>query len=63
MHTDFTVTGGTLRIYEPPPNTSCTIAVTFAPTGGGSAESATVAVTIGSDPNSPHNISLTGTGP
>jgi hypothetical protein len=37
--------------------------VTFAPTGGGSPESATVAVTIGSDPKSPHNISLTGTGP
>ena len=60
--TDFTVTGGTCGSTAPP-NTSCTIAVTFAPTGGGSAESATVAVTIGSDPNSPHNISLTGTGP
>jgi hypothetical protein len=60
--TDFTVTGGTCGSTAPP-NTSCTIAVTFAPTGGGSPESATVAVTIGSDPKSPHNISLTGTGP
>jgi Abnormal spindle-like microcephaly-assoc'd, ASPM-SPD-2-Hydin len=59
---DFAVTGGTCGSTAPP-NMSCTIAVTFTPTGGGSAENATAAVTIGSDPTSPHNISLTGTGP
>jgi hypothetical protein len=37
--------------------------VTFTPTGGGSSESASVAVSIGNDPTSPHNITLTGTGP
>jgi hypothetical protein len=44
-------------------NSSCTIAVTFTPTGGGSPESASIAVSVGSDPDSPHNISMTGTGP
>jgi hypothetical protein len=37
--------------------------VAFTPTGGGSPESGSMAVSIGSDPSSPHNISLTGTGP
>jgi hypothetical protein len=37
--------------------------VTFTPTGGGSAESASMALTVGSDPSSPHNISLSGKGP
>jgi CSLREA domain-containing protein len=59
---DFAVTGGTCA-GTAPANSSCTIAVTFTPTGGGSAESASMAVTIGSDPSSPHNISLTGKGP
>jgi hypothetical protein len=60
--TDFTVTGGTCGATAAA-NSSCTIAVTFTPTGGGSAESASMAVSIGSDPSSPHSISLTGTGP
>jgi len=60
--TDFTVTGGTCAATASP-NTSCTIAVTFAPTASPSPESASVAVTVGSDPSSPHSISLTGTGP
>jgi hypothetical protein len=59
---DFTVTGGTCTATASP-KSSCTVAVTFTPTGGGSAESASMAVTVGSDPTSPHNISLTGTGP
>ena len=58
---DFAVTGGTCGTTLPA-NSSCTIAVTFTPTGGGSAESASIAVTIGSDPSSPHTVSLTGTG-
>ncbi len=60
--TDFAVTGGTCGATAAA-NSSCTIAVTFTPTGGGSAESASMAVSIGSDPSSPHSISLTGTGP
>ena len=60
--TDFAVTGGTCGTTAAA-NSSCTIAVTFTPTGGGSAESASMAVNIGSDPSSPHSISLTGTGP
>jgi hypothetical protein len=44
-------------------HTSCGLAVKFTPTGGGSPESATMAVTVGSDPSSPHNVSLSGTGP
>jgi hypothetical protein len=59
---DFTVTGGTCGASAPA-NSSCTIAVTFTPTGGGSAESASMAVSIGNDPSSPHAVSLTGTGP
>ncbi len=59
---DFTVTGGTCSSTATP-NSSCTIAVRFTPTGGGSAESASMAVTVGSDPSSPYNISLSGTGP
>jgi trimeric autotransporter adhesin len=58
---DFAVTGGTCGTAAPA-NSICTIAVTFTPTGGGSAESANIAVTIGSDPTSPHTVSLTGTG-
>jgi trimeric autotransporter adhesin len=60
---DFTVTGGACGAAASP-NSSCTIAVTFTPTvGGGTAESGSMAVTVSSDPTSPHNISLTGTGP
>jgi hypothetical protein len=60
--TDFAVTGSTCGPTAAA-NSSCTIAVTFSPTGGGSAESARMAVSIGSDPNTPYSISLTGTGP
>jgi hypothetical protein len=60
--TDFIVTGGTCTTTASP-NSTCTIAVTFTPTGGGSSESASMAVTVASDPTSPHNITLTGTGP
>jgi hypothetical protein len=60
---DFTVAGGTCGASASP-NSSCTMAVTFTPTaGGGAAESASMAVNVSSDPTSPHNISLTGTGP
>jgi hypothetical protein len=59
---DFVVTGGTCGASLAG-NSSCTIAVTFTSTAGGSPESASMAVTVGSDPTSPHNISLTGTGP
>jgi hypothetical protein len=60
--TDFTVSGGTCG-NTAPANSTCTIAVTFTPTAGGSSESASMAVTVSSDPTSPHNIALTGTGP
>jgi len=61
---DFAVTGGGTCIGgTAAPNSSCTIAVTFTPTGGGSAESASMALTVGSDPSSPYNISLSGKGP
>jgi hypothetical protein len=58
---DFAVTGGTCggTVLA---NSTCTIAITFTPTAGPSAESASIAVSVGSDPTSPHNISLTGTG-
>ncbi len=59
---DFAVTGGTCG-GSASPDSSCTIAVTFTPTGGGSAEGAIMAVSVGSDPSSPYSISLTGTGP
>ena len=59
---DFALTSGTCTATVPA-HSSCTIAVKFTPTGGGSSESASMAVTIGSDPGSPHSISLTGTGP
>jgi len=59
---DFTVAGGTCGPIAAA-NSSCTIAVKFTPTGGGSAESASMAVTVANDPTSPHSISLTGTGP
>ena len=59
---DFTVTGGTCGATASP-NSACTIAVKFTPTVGPTPESASMAVTVGSDPTSPHNISLTGTGP
>ncbi len=60
---DFAVTGGTCGTTATP-NSSCTISVTFTPTaGGGASESANMAVSIGSDPTSPHNVSLSGTGP
>ena len=57
---DFAVTGGTCTDTAAA-KSSCTIAVTFTPTGGGSAESAGMAVNVGSDPSSPHSISLSGT--
>jgi hypothetical protein len=60
--TDFTVSGGACA-GTAPANTSCNIAVTFAPTGGGSSETASMAVTVGNDPTSRHNIALTGAGP
>ena len=59
---DFAVTGGTCG-GTAPASSSCTIAVTFTPTGGGSSESASMSVSIGNDPSSPHNITLSGTGP
>ena len=60
--TNFKITGGSCTATASP-NSACTIAVTFTPTGGGSPESAKMAVTVGNDPTSPHNISLTGAGP
>jgi Abnormal spindle-like microcephaly-assoc'd, ASPM-SPD-2-Hydin len=59
---DFTVAGGTCGTAAAA-HSSCTVAVKFTPTGGGSAESASMAVNVASDPNSPHTLSLTGTGP
>ncbi len=59
---DFTLAGGTCAATVGA-HSSCTIAVKFMPTAGGSAESASMAVSVASDPTSPHNISLTGTGP
>jgi alpha-L-arabinofuranosidase len=59
---DFTLAGGTCGATAAA-HSSCTIAVKFTPTGGGSTESASIAVNLASDPTSPHNISLTGTGP
>jgi trimeric autotransporter adhesin len=59
---DFAVTGGTCGATVSP-NSTCTIAVKFTPTVGPTPESASMAVTVGNDPTSPHNISLTGTGP
>ena len=59
---DFAVTGGTCG-GTAPAHSTCTIAITFTPTQHATAESASVAVTIGSDPTSPHNVALTGTGP
>jgi hypothetical protein len=59
---DFAVTGGTCggTVLA---NSSCTIAVTFTPSLSAMAETASVPVSVGSDPTSPHNIGLTGTGP
>ncbi len=59
---DFAVMGGTCGSTVSP-SSHCTIAVKFKPTAGGAAESASMAVSIGNDPTSPHSISLTGTGP
>lgn len=42
-------------------SSSCTVAVTFKPTTL-TTESATLGVTVGNDPASPHNVSLIGTG-
>lgn len=58
---DFTVAGGTCGVTAAA-HSSCTAAVKFTPTGGGAAESASVAVSLANDPTSPHSISLTGTG-
>ena len=60
---DFAVTGGTCGGGTVSAHSTCTIAVKFTPTLHATAESANIAVTIGSDPNSPHNIAMTGTGP
>ncbi len=57
---DFAVTGGTCTDDTAATNSSCTIAVTFTPTGGGSSESASMAVNVAVDPTSPHVVSLTG---
>jgi hypothetical protein len=59
---DFAVTGGTCGASVAA-NSSCTIAITFTPTLHATVESGSIAVTIGSDPTSPHNVALTGTGP
>jgi len=59
---DFILAGGTCTTAAAA-HSSCTIAVRFTPTGAGSAESASMAVSVANDPTSPHNISLTGTGP
>jgi hypothetical protein len=59
---DFVLTGGTCGASASP-NSSCTIAVTFTPTAGGSAESASLAVNVSNDPSSPYTIALSGTGP
>jgi alpha-L-arabinofuranosidase len=59
---DFTTGGGTCGAIAAA-NSSCTLAVKFMPTGGGSAESAIMAVSIANDPTSPHSINLIGTGP
>jgi len=61
--TDFAVTGSGTCGASVLAHSTCTIAVTFTPTGGGVPESASMAVTISNDPTSPHNITLTGTGP
>lgn len=58
---DFSVTGGNCGASAPP-DSSCTIAVTFTPTAGGSAESASMALNLSGDPTSPHAVTLTGTG-
>lgn len=58
---DFTVAGGTCGVTAAA-HSSCTVAVKFTPTGGGAAESASVAVSLANDPTSPHSINLTGTG-
>jgi len=59
---DFAVAGGTCGATAAA-HSSCTVAVKFTPTAGGSAESASMAVNVASDPTSPHILSLTGTGP
>jgi phage terminase large subunit-like protein len=58
---DFKVTGGTCGATRTA-GSSCTIAVRFTPTGGGSPESASMAVNLSGDPTSPHNVGLSGTG-
>ncbi len=56
---DFSVVGGCGPTLAG--NSSCQIAVMFQPTDVGT-RSGTLAVSIGQDPTSPHNVSLTGTG-
>ncbi|HEY9157346.1 choice-of-anchor D domain-containing protein [Candidatus Binatus sp.] len=58
---DFAVTGGTCGATAAA-NSSCTIAVTFKPTGGGSSRRASMTVNVGSDPSASHNVRLSGTG-
>ena len=60
---DFAVTGGTCSGGTVSAHSSCTVAVKFTPSNSGSAESASIAVSVGSDPTSPHNLALTGIGP
>jgi hypothetical protein len=57
---DFSVTGGTCGTMLQP-DSSCTIAVTFAPTGGGIKESATLEIEAGSELQTGSAITLTGT--
>jgi hypothetical protein len=57
---DFTITGGTCGASLAG-NSSCTVGVKFVPTTSG-AENAALAVTVGSDPMSPRNVTLKGTG-
>ena len=59
---DFAATAGTCTGDTAAASSSCTVAVTFTPTGGGSAVSASMALTVGSDPSTLYNISLSGTG-
>ena len=58
---DFAVTGSTCGATAAP-SSSCTVAVTFTPTAGGSAESASMTLAVGSDPSSLYSVKLSGKG-
>lgn len=57
---DFTINSSTCG-SSVAANSKCKIAVKFAPTVVGT-ESGSLTVTIGSDPTSPHHVTLNGTG-